>query len=214
MAAVTCVIWNEAYAATSVWDFNKPNSDKEWKTVAGNWSIKDGVYQVKGNTPAMHSLIGDPKWSDYTIEAKVRMDRGNWAGLVVRAQSDLEYYVYYMNVPDNKSELWRHSKPGIDTRANLAQIPAVGGVKIANATFLNFKIVVEGDKLQLWINDKLQHEGRDNMYAAGQAGVWAWDTDASFDDVKITGKGIADNLAVEPAGKLAATWGRMRKIYR
>lgn len=206
--------WNVAYAGTQTWDFGKADAAKDWKTVTGNWEVKDGSYQLIGKTPAMHSLVGNPKWTDYVVEAKVRIDRNNWAGIVVRAQSDFEYYVYYMNVPDNKSELWLHSKPNIDTRKNLAQIPAKDGVKIERGKFINVKVVAEGDKLQLWVEGKLQHEGTDKTYPAGQAGVWAWDTDASFDDVKVTGKDIAGGVAVQPAGKLATTWGRMRAFYR
>ena len=77
---------------------------------------RGGIYQLEKGGKAEHSLVGEEKWDDYTVEVKIRLDEGNWAGVVFRAQSEMEYYVYYLNVPNNKSELWRHSKGAWDTR--------------------------------------------------------------------------------------------------
>ncbi len=200
-----------AFAGEQMWTFDKDAT--AWKVANGTWTVEGGAYKIVKGEPAMHSLVGDVKWTDYTLEAKVRIDEGNWAGLVVRAQSDMEYYVYYMNVPDNKSELWKHTKPAFDSRANISQIPAVD-VKIANNEWLNVKVVAQGKTLQLWINGKLQHEDTDDAYPAGQIGAWAWDTGASFDDVKVSGAGIAGSVTpVQPKGKLATSWGKIKGNY-
>ena len=50
-------------------------------------------------------------------------------------------------------------------------------------------------------------------YAAGQAGVWAWETAASFDDVTVSGDAIAGLTPVEPQDKLATTWGRLKQRF-
>ena len=97
-----------AYAGTQLWDFEEKHDD--WEVANGNWEIKGGIYQLERGGKAEHSLVGEEKWDDYTVEVKIRLDEGNWAGVVFRAQSEMEYYVYYLNVPNNKSELWRHSK--------------------------------------------------------------------------------------------------------
>jgi len=41
-------------------------------------------------------------------------------------------------------------------------------------------------------------------------GVWCWETKASFDDVKITGKGVK-SLPVDPTAKLASVWGELKR---
>ena len=107
----------DALAGTVVWDFEGGASD--WGAPNGTWEANGGVYQeVSGADPAMHSVIGETDWDDYVIEAKVRLDgAGQWAGIVFRAQSDFEYYVYYLNVPNNKSELWKHNDGAFDARA-------------------------------------------------------------------------------------------------
>jgi len=201
-----------AFAGEQMWTFDKDASD--WKAANGTWAVQDGAYKVTKGAPAMHSLVGDTSWTDYTLEAKVRFDEGNWAGLVVRAQSDMEYYVYYLNVPDNKSELWRHKAGAFDARdAITSNIPAKN-VAIKGGEWLNVKVVVEGTTFKFWINNELQGEQTDNVYPAGQIGVWAWDTSASFDDVKVSGAGIPGSVTpVQPQGKLATRWGQIKGNY-
>ena len=199
------------YAGTQLWDFEEKHDD--WKVANGDWEIKGGTYHVDKGGQAEHSLIGEEKWDNYTIEAKVRLDSGNWAGIVFRAQSEMEYYVYYLNVPDNIIELWRHKEGGWTARDNIAQDPAVEKVKIANGEWIDMKVVVDGDTFEVHLNGKLQAEHKDGVYKTGQVGVWAWETEASFDDFTVSGDNIIDTLAVDPSHKLATTWARLKRIY-
>ena len=199
-----------ASAGTQLWDFEKDYGD--WKVANGNWQIKDGVYQLSKGGQAEHSLIGEEDWDDYTIQAKIRLDEGNWAGIVFRAKSEMEYYVYYLNVPSNISELWRHKAGGWASRDNISQPPAIGGVKIANDEWLDVKVVVEDNKFTLYINDEKQIEDTDNVYDKGKVGVWGWETGASFDDFTVSGDNIEDTLAVDPSHKLTTTWGRLKQV--
>ena len=199
------------FAGTQLWDFEEDH--KDWKVANGEWEIKGGVYHVDRGGQAEHSLIGEEDWDDYTIEAKVRLDEHNWAGIVFRAESEMEYYVYYLNVPNNKTELWRHKKGGWAARDNIAQIPAVEKVKIENGEWIDMKVVVEGSEFQIHLNGKLQGEHDDDTYKTGQVGVWAWETEASFDDFTVSGDNIVDTLAVDANDKLATTWGRLKGVY-
>ena len=199
------------FAGTQLWDFEEDH--KDWKVANGEWEIKGGVYHVDRGGQAEHSLIGEEDWDDYTIEAKVRLDEHNWAGIVFRAESEMEYYVYYLNVPNNKTELWRHKEGGWAARDNIAQIPAVDKVKIENGEWIDMKVVVEGSEFQIHLNGKLQGEHEDNTYKTGQVGVWAWETEASFDDFTVYGDNIVDTLAVDAKDKLATTWGRLKRVY-
>ena len=199
------------FAGTQLWDFEEDH--KDWKVANGEWEIKGGVYHVDRGGQAEHSLIGEEDWDDYTIEAKVRLDEHNWAGIVFRAESEMEYYVYYLNVPNNKTELWRHKEGGWAARDNIAQIPAVEKVKIENGEWIDMKVVVEGSEFQIHLNGKLQGEHEDNTYKTGQVGVWAWETEASFDDFTVYGDNIVDTLAVDANDKLAMTWGRLKRVY-
>ncbi|RKU32158.1 hypothetical protein C6495_11600 [Candidatus Poribacteria bacterium] len=200
-----------AWSGTQLWDFEEKHDD--WEVANGKWAIKGGIYQVEKGGKAEHSLVGEEEWDNYTVEAKVRMDEGNWAGVVFRAQSEMEYYIYYLNVQNNKSELWKHSKGAWDTRVAItSNIPAAGKLKIKNGDWFDVKVIVEGNTFQLHINDELQDEKEDGTYKTGKIGVWAWETGASFDDVTITGDNVKDTLAVEARQKLATTWGRLKQV--
>ncbi|MFP6720637.1 MAG: family 16 glycoside hydrolase [Candidatus Poribacteria bacterium] len=102
---------------------------------------------------------------------------------------------------------------GFDARDRLPQqhIPAVGGVKIKNGEWYKVKAVIEGTKYTLYINDKKQGEVSDKVYdKSGKIGIWCWETKASFDDVKITGRNVK-SLAVDPQSKLASVWGKLKR---
>ena len=199
------------FAGTQLWDFEEKHDD--WKVANGEWEIKGGIYHVDRGGQAEHTLVGEEEWDNYTIEAKVRLDAGNWAGIVFRAESEMEYYVYYLNVPNNKTELWRHKQGGWAARDNVAQIPAVEKVQIKNEEWIDMKVVVEGGDFEIHLNGKLQGEHKDDAYKTGQIGVWAWETEASFDDVTVTGDNIVDTLAVDARHKLATTWARLKRVY-
>ncbi len=179
----------------------------------GKWEVSDGVYKVSRGGEAEHSLVGEKDWDNYTIEAKIRVDEHHWAGIAFRAKSEMEYYVYYFNVPDNKTELWKHTPGAWVSRQNLAQIPAVGGVVIKNGEWIDMKVEVDKDKFTLHINGKKQIDNNDASYSEGQVGVWAWNTAASFDDFTVEGDNIKDTLAVDPSQKLTTAWGRLKLIY-
>jgi hypothetical protein len=201
---------NAAFALT--WDFENPNQEKEFSSPNGTWGIKDGVMMESNalNAAAQRNLVGDESWTDYTIEAKIRIDKGNWAGIVFRAQSDFEYYVAYLNVPDNKSELWRHSKPAHDSRAAINSNFPAQKTKVENAKWMTVKIEIAGDKFTYTLNDQLQWEAQDGQYKRGKIGVWTWQTAASFDDLSVNGKGIPTGLAIKPAGKATTTWAALK----
>ena len=130
-----------SWAGTQLWDFEKGADD--CNVANGTWESQKGIYHVDQAGVAEHSLIGEDNWDDYTVEAKIRIDANNWAGLIFRAQSEHEYYVYYLNVPDNKSEIWKHMPGAWDTRVAItSNIPAVGKLKIKNGEWFDVKVTV------------------------------------------------------------------------
>ena len=210
---VLVLVASIAFAGEQTWSFDSDADD--WEVANGVWSVEDGAYKLAKGGRAEHSLVGAAGWADYTVEAKVRLDDGNWAGVVFRAQSEMEYYVYYLNVPNNKTELWRHNTGGWDARDKIGELPG-SNVTIANGEWFDMRVTVDGTSMKLWINGEDQGELADETgagYAAGQAGVWAWETAASFDDVKVSGDAIENLTPVEPQAKLATTWGRIKQPF-
>ena len=201
LAALVILVSPTSQAGLLLWDFEDVEQLSEWKAANGTWEIEDGVLKETSATEvAAHILVGDVTWDNYTVEAKVRLDKGNWAGLLFRAHNVHEYYVFYMNVPDNKTELWVHQKPAFDSRrtGNPQNFPAVKPVVIKNGEWIHMKVKVEKDKFTLFLNGKEQGTGSSGIkYNKGKIGVWCWETQASFDDFKVYGPEIRGTV-VEP----------------
>ncbi len=197
-----------SYAGTILWDFE--NNTNDWKVINGNWEVKDGVYQVIRDVNIEYSLVGDEGWDDYTIEAKIRLDEHNWAGIVFRAESDMEYYVYYLSVQDNKTELWKHTEGAWVNREKIAQMPVADGVTLKNGEWYIMKIDIKSNIFTLHINGKWQMDNSDEDYSKGKVGVWAWKTTASVDYFSIEGAKIKNTQDVNPAQKIATLWGTLK----
>ena len=70
-------------------------------------------------------------------------------------------------------------------------------------------------KLKFQIDDEVFTVTDKNPIKSGKAGLIVSGAQARFDDVKITGSNIPDGgpgtLPVEPSGKLAITWGKLKR---
>jgi hypothetical protein len=203
-----------AFGATTAfgltWDFENAAQAKDWKAPNGTWEVGGGALKVTSKDAAQRTIAGNATWTDYTVETRIRIDEGNWAGVVFRAKSDMEFYVAYLNVPDNKSELWKHQAGALDKRAAInSNNPAVD-VKIANGEWFDLKVVAKGDTFTFSINGKEQWTLKDADYPAGAVGVFSWQTLASWDSLSVTGAGIDPVTAVDPKAKLASTWATLK----
>ena len=211
----TCLSTSPAFADEQIWTFDGNVTD--WTVANGSWQVQDGVYkQTSRWGEAMHSLGGDTNWTDHTLEARVRLDEGNWAGVVFRARNEFEYYVYLLCPLENKSELWRHRrsrafKDGFEGRDEIEHNIEPSTVTITRHEWFDLKVVVAGNSIQVSINGVQQGEFTDDAYATGKIGVWTWDTQASFDDLKVKGLKTTDTLTpVQPQAKLATTWASVK----
>ena len=219
-----------SHAGIQLWDFDNIGNKKDWEEANGDWKFKKGIFQeVSGGQAAMHQIVRGvdwKKWDDYTVSAKIRIDEdgSKWAGLIFRAQKDNHaYYVYYLNVPDNKTEFWVHLPGGgFDKRravsSNIAAKKKLQKEKIEVDKWMDVKVVTKGSTFEFYINDELQGELEDKddedleivAYEKGAVGVWCWQSKASFDDVMVEGDSVTDTLAVDPQSKLATTWSGIK----
>ena len=77
-----------------LWGFQ--TGGDHWKAANGSWKIQKGAYaEISATEKAAHTLFGEADWTDYTVEAKIRIDANRWARLVFRAVSEYEYYIVY-----------------------------------------------------------------------------------------------------------------------
>ena len=83
-------------------------------------------------------------------------------------------------------------------------------MELKRNVWLNFQVQVKGSRIKLSINGELQAEFIDHTYKQGKVGVWAWDTLASFDDVRISGERIGVLTSVRSRQHLSLTWSRLK----
>ena len=210
-----------AHAGIQLWDFEDASKEKDWEEANGKWSFKKGIFQeTSGSEAAMHQIVRGAdwdQWEDYTVSCKIRIDGdgSKWAGLIFRAQKDNhEYYVYYLNVPDNKTEFWVHMAGAWGTRravsSNIAAMKKLQKDPIEVDKWMDVKVVTKGTVFEFYMNDELQSELEDKDYKKGSVGVWCWESKASFDDVMVEGDTVTNTLAVDPQSKLSTTWSSIK----
>ena len=185
-------------------DFDDNKKPQEWKEEGGKWKVENGVYIGEElNAVEGVALIGEADWTDLTIEATVRKAEGNWMALVVRWKDVNNHYGLWVNLGNSTAEWW------VKTGAYAQH--GSGAIKL-NKEKYKLKIVAKGDTFEGYYNDKLvvTMEHKDNEQ--GRVGLLVWQGSSGFDDVSITGPGIPE-LAVDPKGKLALTWARIKTSY-
>ncbi|MCY3742633.1 MAG: hypothetical protein OXH00_16580 [Candidatus Poribacteria bacterium] len=185
-------------------NFDDNKKPQEWKEEGGKWKVENKVYigeelnAVEGVT-----LIGEANWTDVTFEATIRNAEGNWMALVVRWKDVNNHCGLWVNLGNSTAEWW------VKTGAYAQQ--DVGAIKL-NKEKYKLKIVVKGDTFEGYYNDKLVATMKHGVHKQGRVGLLVWQGSSSFDDVSITGPGIP-GLAVNPEGKLASTWARIKTSY-
>ncbi len=186
-------------------DFNDNKKPKEWKEEGGKWTVKNGEYF--GDQPAAVegiTLIGEPDWTDVTIEATVRDAQGNWMALVVRFNDVNNQYGWWVNLANSTAEWW------VKTAGAYVQ-DASGAIKLDNKEY-KLKLVAKGDTFEGYYNDQLIATMKHKQHKEGRVGLLVWEGRSNFDDVDIIGKGIPE-LAVNPRSKLATAWARIKAQF-
>lgn len=172
-------------------DFNDHEADG-WKTYGGNWKVNDGKYNVKSG-PGYKTVLENPEFTDYILEADVQITSGTEAGLIFRASDldvgadSLEGYFLGINAQNQYAVLGQFSE-GKWTEIASRKIP----VKY-NENY-HLKVVLSEGHIQAYINDNPLNTNpypkfdlvSNTHLTTGKIGFRTWHADASFDNVKVT----------------------------
>lgn len=196
-------------------DFDDGN-DNGWDQIQGDWSVKDGEYiqadtewtTTTTNETYTRSFWGSEDWTDYTLEAKVRMEGGGETAAIVgiffrvmEISPDGEYYYFRLDARAAEGPALIKS-PNTILQENNGFPSEMGQDYI-------LKVVVEGDNIACYIDGELEIELQDASFSRGAVGVGTFNTEGYFDDVSVNGEGIATN-PVEAEGKLTTTWASVK----
>ena len=102
-------------------------------------------------------------------------------------------------------------KDGFEARDEIEHDIEPIGLTLTRNEWFKLRVVAEGSRIAVAINDIEQGVFFDDTYLVGKVGVWTWDTQASFDDVTVNGATTASLTAIEPRGKLATSWAALKR---
>jgi len=138
--------------------------------------VDDGVIHLKADKKFF--LITDEQFSDFVLEAEIMLppERTSNSGIMFRAQKDDNGRVFgYQAECDPKSRAWTgglydegrrgwlHPNKKEDPNKKLVQAPL--------GEWIEYRIIAEGDHLQIFINGEKTTDYRDDTDAAGYIGL-------------------------------------------
>ncbi|OCT14822.1 hypothetical protein A8709_11680 [Paenibacillus pectinilyticus] len=183
-------------------------SASAWSVVSG-WGtfsvVTDGSTKAylsdNADKGATKSVAGLPTWTNYSVEAKGKMDQQSGRmGLVARY---VDYNNYYTMTYDNYSKKVFISKlqNGVTTdlvvSAALAPLPA--------GVYNTYRFTVNGNTLQAYVNGQLLAMVTDSTFTTGMTGVYTHMLKGYFDDVVVHVIPDPDTVAPTAPTGLTAT---------
>jgi hypothetical protein len=191
---------NTAGAPLASESFDSPDALAHWETIdptgiipedRANWVVQDGVLIQDGtgaaNDPNINetmAVMGDPKWTDYTISAKVYDQQNAAFGLVARRQGNSFYR--YRIVANNLSG---KPKQVLEKVVNGTATPLVthDAPGYEQRQWHTVALSVAGSNIRVTLDGAVVAEASDSALSSGQAGLYTRALGGiRFDDVTVT----------------------------
>ena len=203
------------------------------------WEIVDDELHAESREAYIHLLTtGDDTWEDYTMELDVKpLKKHGIGGISIAVRVDGAWLVYCSfsdpviirgdDPPFQQEEIGCYAgtlKP--PPRAHAILISEPHPLLRLNRWY-HLKLSVEGDMFTFWLNGEqvmaptqLQIFRGIDVFAdfpdfqTGGVGFGLWNYTAIFDNITVTGDSVPNSgdFAVTPQGKLATTWGQLKKF--
>jgi hypothetical protein len=156
-----------------------------WTAVSGTWGVAiDGtnVYSQTSTSGEAIAYAGTGAWTDYTYEAKVKLNTsyGN-AGLVYRYADASNFYMFRLNNNGGKVELYKRVGGTFTLVASAAQTVSIG-------QWYTLKVVVNGNHTIGYVDgvEKIDWTNSVAELGSGKIGFRMSSSAATFDDVAVT----------------------------
>ena len=201
-------------ASAGVWQENFDTGLPDgWNDVKGEWKIVKDAYAETSGAQYAKTMFGEEDWTDYTLEVDVTLVKNvgvNAAGVLIRADTDGDNGMrYWIRTDQHKCQFSRWRENQWDHIATpLPLEPKVGET-------YRLKIVAAGQNYQCFVDDELLFDDADDakFRDSGRIGFITYEANVHFDNLIIDGEEIPA-FAVEPNGKLATRWGRLKQKGR
>ena len=189
-------------------DFDQPNGKPwlvsgeailEWSPIQGQWNVKNNKYvqeDIEWTTYSTcntyhRSYIGNENWTDYTVEATVRIEEGGTlapiGGIFFRVTNDnTENIATGCNYYFFRIDLRAEEGPCLIKSPNQT-IEIHSGKPCKLNTDYTLKVVLKGSSIKCYIDGKLEFDITDESFPTGAVGLGTFNASASFDNLTIEG---------------------------
>ena len=209
-----------------------------WDRVPGSWEVVDGGLHGTIHDGYLRLFTtGDDTWKDYTVEFDVRpLKKHGRPTIAIAARVQEKWFVKCFlvdavvvlpgggNAPERG---WVFCSAGNMNGGKSKGLFFGPHPLIKLFRWAHFKLSVEGNIFTFWINGEQVMEptelrifrNREGFadfpeFQTGGVGIGLSNYTARFDNFTVTGDNIPDSgaFAVTPQGKLATTWGNLKKF--
>jgi pectate lyase len=179
------------------------------------WKVVDGELECsRWNQWSAEIVTGEASWTDYTIEADVKLLQDHGAGdfdIVARVTTADNGYGFLVGDWVGEPSVYVQRLPDL----NMKVIEPFDPLELN--IWHHIKLEAEGNRFSFWVNNEKVIEYQDDTYQKGMVGFGVANYTARFDNVIITGSDVPDVMLptrkgqlVEPRGKLATTWASVK----
>lgn len=167
-------------------DFENGSADN-WTSTTGTWSVvQEGsnhvYYQSSQNEGRTSS--GNSSWTDYSVQADVKIDNFNGTNRTYVCGRYVDGNNYYAASLSNSNggtlEIRKKVNGSTTTLATKTNFPISTGITY------KVKLELNGDSINMYVNDTLQLNAHDNNLTSGGIGLVAYKTAAKFDNINVS----------------------------
>ena len=144
---------------------------------AGDWQIHGGELIQRRLAADVRLLVGNPAWTDYTVDVEVLKTAGTekafnyeaGVSLLFRATAINRFYWLRLGISDN-----REHRLAINDRGGRAPISRTIPGRIERNRWYHIRIRLQGESLQAWLDDRLLFQVKDRRLQHGRIGFGNW----------------------------------------
>ena len=214
------VVYSPCFAKTLFSeDFSK--GAFRWDVGSGKWEVKNGEYVQTTTDTFLNSFVKEAEWdlawTEYTLELKAKklggaegwdivfgIAKGDKVPAIKDDRGTMTFYDWNIAGWANTRSVLRKRVKGAGSNVFETQV----GKTVENDKWYHIRVEVSPDKIVGYLDDEQAFVVEEGP-AEGRIGFSLFGTSAVFDDIVVYDEG---GLAVEPAEKLAAAWGELKRL--
>lgn len=154
-------------------------------------------------------VVGDPEWSEYSVEVKIRpLSLAEMAGVVFRYHTNRHYYLFGLR---NGEEAFLRLRLPLEKQFRVAEWKDLGSARFPYTAdrYYTLKVENDGPRIRAFADGKLILEASDGEILTGKAGVTA-NIPARFMDFTVTATDAVEQTIRGRIEKREAELARLR----